>query len=94
MTEQKVPYVVFEGEMTRFERTIKRLWILCILLLVALLATNAGWIYYESQWEYFEESTTQEVSQTAESSEGSAVNKFIGGDYNAESNADGQNNKD
>ena len=35
MSEKKetVAYFVFEGEMTRMERTNHRLWILCILLL-------------------------------------------------------------
>lgn len=41
-----VSYVVFEGEMTRMERTNHRLWILCILLLVVLVGSNAGWLYY------------------------------------------------
>lgn len=47
----------------RFERTINRLWILCIILIIALLGTNGAWIYYESQWEVVESTTvTQELS--------------------------------
>ena len=88
MTEQKIPYFVFEGVMSRAERTIRRLWILCICLLVALLATNGAWIWYESQFEYYEEETYQEVTQSAESSEGDAVNKFVGGDLNVEVESD------
>lgn len=57
-----VPYVVHEGEMTRMERTNHRLWILCIMLLVALLATNAGWIWYESQWEVVETTESYEIN--------------------------------
>lgn len=72
-----VPYIVHEGEMTRMERTNHRLWVLCILLLVSLLASNLGWIWYESQFEYYEE-TYQEVTQDAD---GGGYNKFIGGDY-------------
>lgn len=45
-----VPYIVHESDMARQERTIKRLWVICIMLLLALLITNACWIYYESQW--------------------------------------------
>ena len=56
-----VPYVVHEGEMTRMERTNHRLWILCIMLLVALLATNAGWIWYESQWEVVSTTESYEI---------------------------------
>lgn len=46
-----VPYLVYEGEMARQERHIKRLWVLCIIIFAALIMTNAGWIYYESQFE-------------------------------------------
>ena len=32
------------------ERTIKRLWILIVLLIVLLFGSNAAWIWYESQF--------------------------------------------
>lgn len=50
MNEKDVPYVVHEGIVTRLERTNKRLWILCIILIVSLIGSNIAWIYYESQW--------------------------------------------
>ena len=52
---ETVPYIVHEGMMARAERTAKRLWITILLLIVLLVGTNAGWLYYESQ---FEETTT------------------------------------
>lgn len=69
-----IPYLVHEGDMARQERTIKRLWILCIVLVVLLAGSNAFWFYYESQFEEVVE-TTQEVTQ--ENSDG--VNNFVGG---------------
>ena len=42
------------------ERTIKRLWILIILLIILLFGSNAAWIYYESQ--FAEESWTFEAT--------------------------------
>ncbi len=42
------------------ERTIKRLWILIILLTILLFGSNAAWIYYESQ--FTEESWTYEAT--------------------------------
>jgi hypothetical protein len=46
-----------------FERTIRRLWILCIVLIIMLVATNAGWLYYARQFEMVV--TTQTIdSQT------------------------------
>lgn len=47
------------------ERTIKRLWILAILLIIALVGTNAGWIYYENQ---FADETT--ITQEADTGSG------------------------
>lgn len=44
----------------RFERIIKRLWILCIILIIALFGTNAAWLWHESQFEYYE--ITQEAT--------------------------------
>lgn len=79
-----VPYVVHEGIMTRMERTNHRLFVLCILLLIALFGSNAAWIYYESQWEVVEEvTTTQDVTQSAEA-DGDIQLKVVGGDYETE----------
>lgn len=82
-----IPYLVHESDMARQERTIKRLWVLCIILILLLAGSNAFWFYYESQFEEVVE-TTQEVTQ--ENSDG--VNNFVGGDgviTNGET--DGQN---
>ena len=49
-TEPEVPYIVHEAIVTRLERIIKRLWILCLVLILCLVGTNAAWVYYESQY--------------------------------------------
>ena len=46
-----VSYLAYESSMARLERIIKRLWILCIICFLALIATNGAWIYYESQYQ-------------------------------------------
>lgn len=61
MDQKMIPYFCHEGDMARAERTIKRLWILCILLIVLLVGTNIAWIHYESQWETAETVVTQDV---------------------------------
>lgn len=84
MNEDKnnVSYVVYEGTQARLERMNRRVWILCIILIIALLGTNAGWIYYESQFDYYES-----VSQEVDTGEGDAT--VIGiGDYNGEGETD------
>lgn len=79
-SNNQVPYIVHEGIVARMERTIRRLWLLCIIVFVAFVVSNALWIYYESQWEVVQETTStthQEVNQ--DSSFGG--NSFIGGDH-------------
>lgn len=59
MSEEKreatIPFYVVESMLDRQGLTIKRLWIICILLIVLLVGTNALWLWYESQWEYYKE---------------------------------------
>lgn len=60
-----IPFFVHEGILARFERINKRLWITVIMLIVLLVGTNAGWIYYESLYEEVV------VTQEAETDSGS-----------------------
>ena len=76
-----VPYVVHESAMARSERHNKRLWIVILVLIGALIGTNLAWIIYNSQFEVVE-TWEQEVVQDAENGE----NNFIGGDYYGETN--------
>ena len=59
----EVPYIVHESTVDRLERAAKRLWILCIVIFIAFVASNAFWIWYDKQ--YSDIVTTQEVSQEA-----------------------------
>ena len=70
MEQQNIPYFCHEAIMARMERTIRRLWILCIILIVLLAGSNAAWIWYETQWE--------DVVVTQENADG--YNKYIGND--------------
>ena len=74
-----VPYVAHESAMARSERHSKRLWIVILVLIVALLGTNLAWIVYESQFEAAE-TWEQEVIQDADN----GTNNFVGGDYYGE----------
>lgn len=91
---ENVPYIVHESALARMERINKRLWIVLILVISLFVATNAGWIWYESQFE----TVTTTVTQTSDGS----PNNYIGNDgdiYNGtekaetqEGNADGNSN--
>lgn len=82
---EPIPYIVHESQMTRMERTNRRTWILCIILIALLFLTNAGWVYYESQFEVVESS--QEVQQEIDTGEGDTT--VIGiGDINGKGETD------
>lgn len=65
-----IPYIVFEADMARFERIIKRLWITVILLIVLLVGSNIAWLIYENSFE--------DIVITQENEDG--YNNFIGND--------------
>lgn len=69
---ESVPYFVYEAAMARNERKEKRMWFTILLLIVLLVGSNLGWMYYENQFE----DVVQEVTQDAEN----GTNSFVGGD--------------
>lgn len=84
--DKVVDYLVYEQSQVRSDRTNRRLWILCIILIVSLLGTNAGWLYYENQ--FTDISTTYEAEQKIENGAGNAIitdGVHINGTDNAES---------
>lgn len=87
---EPVPYVVHEADMARQERTIKRLWILLLVLVVLFVGSNAAWIYYESQWETVE-TTSTEIEQDTD---GGGNNYIVGGDFNGEAKGESDQNED
>ena len=84
MEEKMIPYIAFESATSRQERTIKRVWIICIILIIALIGTNAGWIYFESQWQVVETTT---VTQDLDASDGGNAVINDGVHINGESEA-------
>ena len=76
-TPKDVPYIAHESAVARLERVIKRLWVLALVLIVLLAASNAAWILWESQ---FDEVRIEQENE-------SGYNNFIGNDgdiYNGE----------
>ena len=52
LQNNSVPFIVYEGTIARFERTIKRLVILVGITILLLFASNAIWIYEWNQYDY------------------------------------------
>lgn len=82
---EQIPYIAFESAQARLERTIRRLWIALLLLVVLLVASNCAWIYYESQ---FEEKT---ITQTVRQDTTGGNNSFVGGDMNGNTDSNDNN---
>lgn len=87
-----IPYFCHEGDMARQERTIKRLWILCILLIILLVGSYAGFFYFENQYEDAV-TTTQTVTQDVDTGDGTAIIND-GVHVNGESETNSNYNKD
>lgn len=73
-----VPYVVHEAAQARSERHSKRLWIIILVMIGALIGTNLAWIVYENSFENY--TITQEVEQDADN----GTNNFSGGNMYGE----------
>ena len=52
--------LAFESALYRMDMMNKRLWLLCIALMLLLLSSNLGWLYYELQ---YQTETTQTIEQ-------------------------------
>ena len=56
-----IPFFAHESMMARTERTIKRLWVLCIVLIAICAVSNLAWLKYEMSFEDVETTITQDV---------------------------------
>lgn len=73
--DKVVDYLVHEQSQVRADRVNRRSFIIIIILIVALVGTNAGWIYYENQ--FTDVSTTTIEAQQ----DGEGINFVNGGDF-------------
>jgi hypothetical protein len=72
-----VPYVAHQSAAARQERQMRRMWIVILLLICALIGTNLAWIIYESQFETVE--TITEEYDIEQDAEGGNNNSIING---------------
>lgn len=72
-----VPYAAHEIAIATSERHSKRLWIVILVLIVALLGTNLAWIIYENSFEDYVITEEYDVEQDADG--GGDNNSIING---------------
>lgn len=75
MEEKSIAYELLQ----EVKKTNKRLFIICIIELIIIVVTNAGWIYYNTQFETVSEQTTVDggdngVATYLENSESGDIN--------------------
>ena len=68
---------VLDSQGSRLERTNKRLFILSVILIIVLIATNSLWIAYESQFKTISIEAEQEADNNGN-------NYIVGGNYSGE----------
>ena len=61
--------------LSELKKTTKRWFVISIVLLIALVISNVGWLIYESQWE--EVTETQTVEQHQEDTDNSNMSGVI-----------------
>lgn len=66
MDEKMVSFICHEADMTRLERANKRLFVVVIILIVALLGSNGAWLWYESQFEVTQETKVEQDVETGD----------------------------
>lgn len=60
-----VPYIVFESEVARLERTIRRLVVLVVIAVALIFASNITWLLFIGQYDFETTTTTQKAEGNA-----------------------------
>lgn len=84
MDKDRTEYLLYESSMVRQERNFKRIWILCIILIVVCVLTNGFWIWREFQYEDIV------VEQDVETDDGTAIVNGVGDMYYGTSETDNE----
>ena len=73
MEDRQIPYIAFESEMARHERTIKRLLVALIAVIILLFASNLAWLCFFNQFEFHTETVMFDTEDGGD-------NSYIGND--------------
>lgn len=58
--DKDVPYIVYESESARHERTVKRLLTVILILIACIVVSNLAWLWVWNQYDFSSESYTIE----------------------------------
>lgn len=83
---EQIPYIAYESALARHERTVKRMIVSMVIVVLLLVISNACWLYAWCQFEYVDETTTTTVKQDGEG-------QNVYGDGNKVNDGAGSNSK-
>ena len=63
--KKDVPYIVYESEAARHERTVKRLLMALLITILLMVGTNMAWLYVFNQYDFSSEEYTIEGHDSA-----------------------------
>ena len=63
--KKDVPYIVYESEAARHERTVKRLLTALLITILLMVGTNMAWLYVWNQYDFSSESYVIEGQDNA-----------------------------
>lgn len=63
--EKDVPYIVYESEAARHERTVKRLITALVIAILLIVGSNLAWLWVWNQYDFSSESYTIEGQDNA-----------------------------
>lgn len=64
-------FVPYESAVAALERTVRRLWVLCIIVIVLFVASNIFWIYHVGQYQGI--TTEAEITQDFDTGQGGDI---------------------
>ena len=72
--KKDVPYIVYESEAARHERTVKRLLTALLITILLMVGTNMAWLYVWNQYDFTSEEYTIENGDDGNALLGSGAN--------------------
>ena len=68
MDNNNIPYIAFEAEMARHERTIKRLLIALVVAVALIFISNIAWLWFFNQFDIIGDTVQLESNEAGNAS--------------------------
>lgn len=82
---EQIPYIVYESEAARHERTVKRLVLALVVAIALIFISNIAWLWFFNQFDYETDTITQDTQDGDNSyigNDGAIINGAANGNSN------------